>query len=50
MCSGGIGMKIKALVGSGDKIGLLVLPFMAVGLLLNIMIPSFFNVGGPQQS
>lgn len=40
-------MKLKVLVGSGDKIGLLVLPFLLIGLVLNIMFPSFFSVGGP---
>lgn len=40
-------MKVKELVGSGDKIGLLALPFIVIGLILNILFPSFFNVGGP---
>jgi protein-S-isoprenylcysteine O-methyltransferase Ste14 len=40
-------MKLKVLVGSGDKIGLLTLPFLIVGLALNIMMPSWFSVGGP---
>ena len=40
-------MKLKVLVGSGDKIGLLTLPFLVVGLVLNILMPSFFSVGGP---
>ncbi len=40
-------MKLKVLVGSGDKIGLLTLPFLIVGLILNILIPSVFSVGGP---
>jgi protein-S-isoprenylcysteine O-methyltransferase Ste14 len=40
-------MKLKVLVGSGDKIGLLTLPFLIIGLILNIMFPSVFNVGGP---
>jgi protein-S-isoprenylcysteine O-methyltransferase Ste14 len=40
-------MKLKVLIGSGDKIGLLVLPFLTVGLILNILFPSFFTVGGP---
>jgi protein-S-isoprenylcysteine O-methyltransferase Ste14 len=40
-------MKLKVLVGSGDKIGLLFLPFLIVGLVLNIIFPSAFNVGGP---
>jgi len=40
-------MKLKSLVGSGDKIGLFVFPFLAAGLTLNILFPSLFNVGGP---
>jgi protein-S-isoprenylcysteine O-methyltransferase Ste14 len=40
-------MKLKVLVGSGDKIGLLTLPFLIIGLILNIIFPSFFSVGGP---
>jgi len=40
-------MKLKVLVGSGDKIGLLLLPFLVIGLILNIFIPSLFSVGGP---
>jgi len=40
-------MKLKELVGSGEKIGLLVLPFLIVGLVLNILYPSWFSVGGP---
>ena len=40
-------MKLKDLVGSGDKIGLLAAPFLIVGLVLNILFPSFFQVGGP---
>lgn len=40
-------MKLKALLGSGDKIGLLTLPFLIIGLVLNILHPSLFSVGGP---
>ena len=40
-------MSLKVLVGSGDKIGLLTLPFLIVGLILNVLIPSLFSVGGP---
>ena len=39
--------KLKALVGSGDKIGLFTLPFLLVGVLLNFAYPSAFTVGGP---
>jgi protein-S-isoprenylcysteine O-methyltransferase Ste14 len=38
---------LKVLVGSGDKIGLFVLPFLLVGLILNIVYPIVFDVGGP---
>ena len=38
---------LKRLMGSGDKIMLLVLPFLVGGLVLNIAFPEFFAVGGP---
>ena len=40
-------MKVKALVGSGDKIGLFTLPFVLFGVVLNLLLPSLFSVGGP---
>lgn len=40
-------VNIKVLVGSGEKIGLLTLPFLMIGLILNIMFPAWFFVGGP---
>lgn len=40
-------MKLKELVGSGDKVMLFVLPFLIIGLILNIINPAFFRVGGP---
>jgi protein-S-isoprenylcysteine O-methyltransferase Ste14 len=40
-------MTIKNLVGSGDKIGMFTLPFLAVGVILNLLFPSVFSVGGP---
>jgi len=40
-------MKLKVLVGSGDRIGLLTLPFLIIGLILNILFPAAFHVGGP---
>ncbi len=40
-------MKLKVLVGSGSSIGLLVLPFLVVGVVLNILFPAVFAVGGP---
>jgi protein-S-isoprenylcysteine O-methyltransferase Ste14 len=38
---------LKVLIGSGDKIGLFILPFLLAGLFLNIVYPSAFGVGGP---
>ena len=38
---------LRRLVGSGDKIGLFVLPFVIGGLILNLAFPAFFAVGGP---
>jgi protein-S-isoprenylcysteine O-methyltransferase Ste14 len=38
---------LKLLIGSGDKIGLFTAPFLLAGLLLNIVYPSAFDVGGP---
>lgn len=43
-------MHLKELVGSGDKIGLLTLPFLIVGSILNVAYPSFFDVGGPSDA
>jgi protein-S-isoprenylcysteine O-methyltransferase Ste14 len=40
-------MKLSVLVGNGGKIGLLALPFLVAGLILNILAPSVFSVGGP---
>jgi protein-S-isoprenylcysteine O-methyltransferase Ste14 len=40
-------MNVRALVGSGDRIGLFVLPVVVVGLTLQIVNPSIFDVGGP---
>ncbi len=38
---------LKQLVGSGDRIGLLVLPILLLGVILNVLFPSLFAVGGP---
>ena len=43
-------MNLKALVGSGDKIMRLTLPFFVIGLVLNIVRPSLFSVGGPSSA
>jgi len=40
-------MNLKTLVGSGDRIMLFTSPFLVIGLILNILYPSFFKVGGP---
>ena len=36
-----------ALIGSGDRIGAFVLPFVLVGVALNIAFPGAFSVAGP---
>jgi protein-S-isoprenylcysteine O-methyltransferase Ste14 len=38
---------IRALIGSGDRIGLFVLPFLVVGIALQLAFPAVFRVGGP---
>ena len=38
---------VRQLVGSGDRIGVFMLPFVVVGLGLNIAFPAAFDVGGP---
>jgi protein-S-isoprenylcysteine O-methyltransferase Ste14 len=38
---------LRTLIGSGDRIGLFTLPFLIVGLIVNIAYPSLFDVGGP---
>jgi protein-S-isoprenylcysteine O-methyltransferase Ste14 len=40
-------MKLGVLIGSGHRVMLLALPFLAVGLVLYILHPSWFSVGGP---
>jgi len=40
-------MDLKKLVGSGDKIGLFILPFVVVGVLLDLANPTVFQLGGP---
>jgi protein-S-isoprenylcysteine O-methyltransferase Ste14 len=41
------GLPLKLIIGSGDKILLFTLPFLLVGVLLNALFRSFFEVGGP---
>ena len=38
-------MRLKILIGSRNKIILFILPFLIIGLILNIMSPSLFSVG-----
>lgn len=38
---------LKLLVGSGDRIAILTLPFAIAGILLDVAYPSYFSVGGP---
>lgn len=45
--SAGFNLKVRTLVGSGDRIGLFTLPFVVVGLIVNIAYPSLFHVAGP---
>ena len=40
-------MGLKRLAGSGDRIRLVVLPVLVVGVVLNVMVPEVFAVGGP---
>jgi protein-S-isoprenylcysteine O-methyltransferase Ste14 len=43
-------MTLRALVGAGDRIALFVLPFVVVGVGLNVAFPSAFDVGGPSDT
>ena len=38
---------IRRLIGGGDRIGLVILPFLVAGVVLNIAFPTYFSVGGP---
>jgi protein-S-isoprenylcysteine O-methyltransferase Ste14 len=38
---------LRVLVGSGDKVALVALPVAVLGLIVNILDPSRFTVGGP---
>ena len=40
-------VKVRTLVGSGDRIGLFALSFLVVGVALNLAYPWVFDVGGP---
>jgi len=40
-------MNVRSLMGSGDRIMLVALPFLVVGVVLNVVNPAMFSVGGP---
>jgi protein-S-isoprenylcysteine O-methyltransferase Ste14 len=40
-------LRLRSLVGSGDRIGVFALPVLVVGLALNMAFPDLFAVGGP---
>ena len=40
-------MNVGSLVGAGDRIGRVVLPVAVGGLVLNVVFPEAFTVGGP---
>jgi protein-S-isoprenylcysteine O-methyltransferase Ste14 len=40
-------MNLRELIGSGDKIVMLTLPFLITGLILNMKMPALFSIGGP---
>lgn len=40
-------VSLMDMVGAGDKIGKLLLPFLIVGIALNVLFPDSFRVGGP---
>ena len=44
------GLGLRGLIGSGDKIAGLVLPFVIVGVVLNLAFPATFEVGGPSEA
>ena len=41
-------MNLKALMGSGHKIVLFMLPFLLLGLALNVKRPALFRIRGPR--
>jgi protein-S-isoprenylcysteine O-methyltransferase Ste14 len=40
-------LKLAVLVGSGRKVGLFTAPFLVPGIILNVLFPPVFSVGGP---
>lgn len=43
-------MNVRTLIGSGDKIAMVVLPVVVVGVVANVAFPTFFEVGGPSEA
>lgn len=41
------GLRLRALIGCGDRIGAFVLPFALAGVAPNIAFPEEFSAGGP---
>jgi len=41
---------LRGLIGSGHKIGMFALPFLVIGLPLNLVWPAFCEVGGPSDA
>jgi len=40
-------VNIKELIGIGDKTGKIIFPIIIVGIIINILFPSYFFIGGP---
>ncbi len=40
-------MNIKELIGIGDKTGRIIFPIIIIGIIINILFPSYFFIGGP---
>lgn len=43
-------MKLRELVGAGDRIGLVTGPVIVIGVIANIAMPAVFRVGGPPEA
>jgi protein-S-isoprenylcysteine O-methyltransferase Ste14 len=43
-------MKLKELMGSGRKIGKMATPLLVIGLIINLIFPAIFSLGGPENS
>jgi protein-S-isoprenylcysteine O-methyltransferase Ste14 len=40
-------LNIKELIGIGDKTGRIIFPIIIIGIIINILFPSYFFIGGP---